>query len=197
MRNHSSDHTSPLISLGEVHYSSPSNLPGIDKLNFQVDSYLAYSESSRLKISWNGVSLLEESGWNDYYGFGTSPDSLLDDWSKILEKLIGGPEMSIITTIESKLCIASKDAPFYNHAQRIETVPYLWTLVNKIEISEPTEFVVWKNGKITEDAKIFLDEVKRLVSLDSAPARNGNVHSVFSRKKPVSEFGVICQMLKI
>lgn len=190
MDRFSTDHHGPLVALGLVQFCAPSDLPGVGHVDFSAPAFLAYEESSRFEMDWNGVALQRKGGWNDYYGFGTSPDNLISDKAAQFARLAGGPDIQIITTIQAKLCIPSKDTPFYNHSQRIQSVPSKWGRP-EIEEPKPRDFIVWRNGKVTKAAQEFLSEIARLVALDAAPARKGPIFSVLSRKVPVSDQGII------
>ena len=193
---HSQDFSGPIVPLGQVQFSKWADVPGLDRIDFTVPAFMAFEECSRYEISWNGTLIKQKSGWNDYYGFGTSPDNLLNDCHEFFAKLRGGPDVTIISTIRASLCIESKDKPFYNHAQRINSVPMNWKRPDNVEDPEPREFTVWQSGTPTDGAREFLDAVRSIVAQDAAPSRNGGrpALSLISRTKPVSNFGFMFQL---
>lgn len=186
---YSFDHKGPILQLGAMDFSAESNIPGLKKIQFKADAFLCYSEESTLFVEWNGVTLWEKDGWNDYYGFGTSSDNLLGDMNATLDRLKGGPNCKIVSKISASLCVISTDAPFYAGAQRVQELPRSWRKPASLTIPQPESFTVWENGKATSGAADFLEAVKAIANQDAAPNRNGELRSVFSRQTPLSEIG--------
>ena len=179
----SNDFCGPLVALGKRRFTKPSDIPGVDRDRFDLDCYRGFSDESEVTVEWNGVRLLHKTGWNDYYGFGTSAENLFEDMRRTLERLVGGPDCEIITTVSAQLYFLSRDLPLYNGSQRVSGIPRGWE--SDIEKAEPRAFTVWRNGALTDDAGLFLETVKELSRQDAAPARNGPLRTIHTRRAAI------------
>ncbi len=180
----SHDENGPLSYLGELEFSADTGLPtGCQK--FSLPTYVASSDEAQMVVEYNGHRLTDFGIRNDYYGFGTSPVSVLNDAAKDLDRLYGiNADICLIVTLKRTLVIAADKAPFYRGAQAVHSIPWTWKLETQVERETTQDFLVWQNGHRTPQALDFYDEIIRLSSEDAAPARNGDLLTVATRKIP-------------
>lgn len=185
------DHTSydengPLISLGNVAFSADTGLPGGRQV-FELPTYLVASEESQVIVEYQGFRLTDFGTWNDYYGFGSSAETALVEAKAAIDRLTGcNCDLLVKTTLKTRPCFPSDNKPFYNGAQRVHYIPLNWRCENDAIKKAEQEFIVLRNGEHTAETAQFLSRIKELVDQDSAPARNGDLRSIFTRKKPTS-----------
>lgn len=180
------DHCGPMTFLGDIFFSAETGLPGGRQI-FEVPTYLAASDEAQMIVEYNGVRLTDFGIWNDYYGFGSSPETALNECQRKLDRLEGlNADISLVVTLTRKPCFPAKDKPFYNGAQRIHYIPMTWRVENPICKETKQEFLVWKNGERMPQAIAFFEEVERLATEDAAPNRNGPLRSVTRRKRPAT-----------
>lgn len=183
---YSSDEGGPLSLLGDVEFSAETGLPG-GRQKFTLPTYMVASDQAQIIVEYNGERLTDFGTWNDYYGFGTSPITALNEGKEQLERLEGlNADICLIATLTRRLCIpADKDA-FYVAAQAAHTIPWTWRVEGGVEKETKQEFLVWQNGQRTAQASEFYDEIMRLAAEDAAPNRKGEIRSIATRKNPVS-----------
>lgn len=191
MHHTSYDENGPMISIGKAKFSAHTGLPS-GRQEFDVPAFKIASDESKVIVAYNGLRLTDFGTWNDYYGFGTSPETALHEAKEEIKMLDGcNVAIRIVTTLLLRPCFPSNDKPFYGGAQRVHHIPMTWRAEGDLCKEEKIEFVVWENGKPTEDAQRFFDKVADLESSDAAPARNGALRSIISRKKPSTREGFL------
>lgn len=178
------DECGPMSYLGDLFFSAETGLPGGRQI-FEVPTFLAASDEAKIIVEYNGVRLSDFGTWNDYYGFGTSPETALEECEGRLRKLEGlNADISLVVTLTRTPCFPSKDNPFYNGAQRIHHIPMTWRVENPLCKETKRDFLVWQNGERMPQALEFFEEVERLAAEDAAPNRNGPLRTVARRKRP-------------
>lgn len=181
---HSYDENGPMTALGDMGFSAETGLPGGRQI-FEVPAFIVASDEAQVIVEYNGVRLTDFGTWNDYYGFGTSPQTALVEASDTLEKLNGiNADICVVVTLKRRPCFPAKDAPFYCGAQRVHYIPLNWRHENDLCKETEQEFLVWQNGYRTPQALEFYDEVMRLSGEDAAPQRKGALRTVATRKNP-------------
>lgn len=180
------DECGPLIPLGQTKFSAETGLPG-GRQTFEVPLFRCCEDESQVIVEYNGMKLADFGTWNDYYGFGSSPETALYEAQKSIARLDGcNADILVVTTLTYTPCFPSSDEPFYNGAQRIHHIPYTWRSEGDVVKRAERQFVVWKNGERTREALEFYDEIIRLSSQDDAPQRKGDLRTVAARKEPTS-----------
>lgn len=178
------DENGPMTSMGQTSFSAETGLPGGRQV-FEVSSYLVASDESKIIVEYDGLRLTDFGTWNDYYGFGTSPQSSLVEAAEKLKRLKGcNVDITVVTTLKRRPCFPSSDKPFYSGAQRVHYIPMTWRCMDEGLKETEREFHVWQNGERTHEALEFYDEIMRLASEDAAPQRNGELRTLATRKHP-------------
>lgn len=195
MQISSYDENGPLISHGSVSFSEDSGFP-LGLQSFELPVFFMAADESTVCVEYNGLHLSERSTHNDYYGFGTSPESALQDARKFIQQLDGANvEILVRSKISIRPCFPSDDTPFYSGSQRVCYLPRSWRCEDRDVVETELEYVTWKNGTPTEGAKHFFDKIAELVSRDAAPNRKGPLHSILTRKDPTTKSGFLIGIL--
>lgn len=185
--HHSYDENGPLIALGDIAFSAATGLPGGRQI-FELPAFLVASDTSEVIVEYNGYRLTDFGTKNDYYGFGSSPETALHEARDAIARLTGcNCDIVVKTTLLLRPCFVSDDEPFYVGSQRVCYVPLSWKHQSGTLTETKEDFTVWKNGTPTEDLVSFMDRIEDLSQRDAAPSRKGDLRSIFSRKPPASK----------
>ncbi|MSU92013.1 hypothetical protein GE300_20880 [Rhodobacteraceae bacterium 2CG4] len=96
---HTTDHTGPLVPLGPVAFSADTGLPGGPQ-TFSVPTFLAAEDESRVVVEYNGLELRDFGCVNDFYGFGSSPRTALEDARDKIARLAGcNADIKVVTKL--------------------------------------------------------------------------------------------------
>lgn len=181
------DESGPLFDQRPVSFETTvSGVPG-GKHKFEVPIYTRVEEESQLLVVYNGIILHKSSIYNNYYGFGTSPQSALESTSKFITALNGlNAVIEIVSEIALHPCFLSDEKPFYAGAQRVHHVPMNWHNDEKSLEVQKEKYVVWRNGARTPGAGQFYDRIQALVEMDQAPGRLDGLRSIISGRRAVT-----------
>ena len=189
----------PVIALGTQRFSVNTETPA-GKSEFNLECFRAVESESSLILEYNGMELQDFGVLNDFYGFGSSPKSWLDDahGQKIIRKLKDlNADLHITATLVFKLCFLSDDQDAYcrKGTQNIFHVPFKWRSLNDLKWTERKQFRVWQNGEVTPETDAFFTEIEKMGLEDTAPNRNGRIFPNGNPSTPRDEFHAIATEL--
>lgn len=183
---HSNDERGPLLALGDLEFSAELGLPG-GRQKFTLPAYNLVTDDAQITVEYNGERLTDFGTWNDYYGFGTSPITAMNEGAERLERLQGlNADICLTVTLTLTLCIPADKEAFYHASQAVHMIPWTWRIESGAKKQAKQEFLVWQNGQRTPQATEFYDEVMSLAAEDAAPNRKGEILTVANRKNPIS-----------
>lgn len=122
-----------------------------------------------------GKQKLKTSGtYNDYYGFGKSRKSAVEDAGALYASQESpGLDIVVTTTVLSRaVFFDDKNPPFYNGSVRCFDVPGCWRRIEEGQSLKSTlKFVTWRNGQPGPDAEAFDALITEIFSQDAAGSR--------------------------
>lgn len=169
--------------------SGPVIRPRIEKLYTWVDP-LQYRDNFRYEFEHEildavetesiyevflGKQRLKVSGtYNDYYGFGRSRKSAVEDAQALFDSQESpGLDIVVTTTVQSKaVFFDDKKPPFYKGSVRCFEVPGCWLRIEEgPPLKSSLRFVTWRNGQPGADAEAFDALVADIFAQDAAGSR--------------------------
>lgn len=147
---------------------------------FDIDVFDALSTRSMFKASVGDQNIRKGNFFNDYYGFGTSRDAAIEEAEEFFKKIRNANiDVEVVTTLETRAAFFDDESePFYHRAVRCFYVPENWYRRDDQEsrLRHDEEFVIWKNGALTEEAAKLQDFIDKCREQDCAgERRNGTL----------------------